>query len=47
MGGGKSVFKEASNHLKKAGFNRNQITTRIVTGVSSRAMAIMAVESFI
>lgn len=38
------VFEEASCHLEKAGFNRNQITTRMVTGVTSRAAAI-SVES--
>jgi nucleotide-binding universal stress UspA family protein len=36
----KSVFEEAHHYLEKAGFNRNQITTRLVTGVTSRAMAI-------
>ncbi|RLB84494.1 MAG: hypothetical protein DRH24_04845 [Deltaproteobacteria bacterium] len=35
------VFKEASGHLEKAGFNRNQITTRMITGVQSRAGAIV------
>ena len=35
-----SVFEEASRHLEKAGFNRNQITTRMVAGVTSRAVAI-------
>jgi nucleotide-binding universal stress UspA family protein len=36
----KSVFEEAHRYLEKAGFNRSQITTRTVTGVSSRAAAI-------
>ena len=36
-----SVFEEASRHLEKAGFNRKQITTRMVAGVSSRAGAII------
>ncbi len=35
-----SVFEEAHRCLEKAGFNRNQITTRLVTGVTSRAIAI-------
>jgi len=35
-----SVFEEAHRYLEKAGFNRNQITTRMVTGVTSRAEAI-------
>ena len=35
------VFEEASGHLEKAGFNSNQITTRMITGVSSRAGAIV------
>ena len=35
-----SVFEEASRHLEKASFNRNQITTSMVTGVTSRAAAI-------
>ena len=38
------VFEEASFHLEKAGFNSNQITTRMITGVPSRAGAIV-VES--
>ena len=36
-----SVFEETSSHLEKAGFNRNRITTRMVTGVPSRAGAII------
>jgi nucleotide-binding universal stress UspA family protein len=36
-----SVFEEASGHLEKAGVNRNRITTRMTTGVSSRAGAIV------
>ena len=32
---------EASVHLDKAGFNSNQITTRMITGVPSRAGAIV------
>ena len=35
------VFEKASGHLEKAGFNSNQITTRMITGVSSRAGAIV------
>jgi len=35
-----SVFEEAQRYLGKAGFNRNQITTRMDTGVISRAAAI-------
>ena len=35
-----SVFEGAHRYLEKAGFNRNQITTRMVTGVTSRAAAI-------
>jgi nucleotide-binding universal stress UspA family protein len=35
------VFEEASVHLEKAGFNSNQITTRMITGVPSRAGAIV------
>jgi len=35
------VFEEASGHLEKAGFNNNQITTRMITGVPSRAGAIV------
>ena len=35
------VFEEASGHLEKAGFNSNQITTRMITGVQSRAGAIV------
>lgn len=35
-----AVFEEATHHLVKAGLNRDQITTRIVTGVTSRAAAI-------
>jgi len=36
-----NVFQEASFHLEKAGFNSNQITTRMITGVPSRAGAIV------
>ena len=36
-----SVFEATSSHLEKAGFNRNRITTRMVTGVPSRAGAII------
>ena len=36
-----SVFEEAASHLEEAGVNRNRITTRIATGVSSRAGAIL------
>jgi len=35
-----SVFEEAHLYLEKAGFNRNQITTKLVAGVKSRALAI-------
>ncbi|MBW2576267.1 MAG: universal stress protein, partial [Deltaproteobacteria bacterium] len=35
------VFEKASGHLEKAGFNSNQITTRMITGVPSRAGAII------
>jgi len=35
------VFEEASGHLEEAGFNSNQITTRMITGVPSRAGAIV------
>ncbi len=35
------VFEKASGHLEKAGFNNNQITTRMITGVPSRAGAIV------
>jgi nucleotide-binding universal stress UspA family protein len=35
------VFEEAFGHLEKAGFNSNQITTRMITGVPSRAGAIV------
>ncbi|MEA1949216.1 MAG: universal stress protein [Thermodesulfobacteriota bacterium] len=35
------VFEEATGHLEKAGFNSNQITTRMITGVLSRAGAIV------
>ena len=35
-----SVFEEAHRYLEKAGFNRKQITTKLVTGVTSRALAI-------
>lgn len=37
-----SVFKEASGRLEKAGFARKQITTKLATGVLSRAGAIIA-----
>ncbi len=36
-----SVFEEASGYPEKAGFNSNHITTRMVTGVSSRAGVII------
>ena len=36
-----SVFKEATDHLEKAGFNRHRIHTRIVSQVPSRASAIV------
>ncbi|MEE8316924.1 MAG: universal stress protein [Syntrophobacteria bacterium] len=36
-----SVFEEGSSRLEKAGFGRNQITTRMATGVLSRAGAII------
>jgi len=36
-----SIFKEATTHLEKAGFNRNQINTKVVTKVPSRASAIV------
>ena len=35
------IFKEAVNQLEKAGFNRNQIDTRVVTRAPSRASAIV------
>ena len=35
------VFEEVSGHLEKAGFNSNQITTRMITGVPGRAGAIV------
>ena len=35
------VFKEAFRHLEKAGFNSNQIATRMIAGVPSRAGAIV------
>jgi nucleotide-binding universal stress UspA family protein len=35
------IFKEAADHLEKAGFNRSQIHTRIVGQVPSRASAIV------
>jgi nucleotide-binding universal stress UspA family protein len=35
------VFEEASSRLEKAGFGRKQITTRMATGVLSRAGAII------
>lgn len=36
-----SVFETASSHLKEAGFNRNQIDLRSVTGAHSRAAVII------
>ncbi|MGD8448745.1 MAG: universal stress protein [Desulfobacterales bacterium] len=36
-----SVLETASRHLENAGFNRNQISVRVVTGVNSRAGAII------
>ena len=36
-----SIFKAAAENLEKAGFNRHQIHTRIVTQVPSRANAIV------
>ncbi|MCJ7539405.1 MAG: universal stress protein [Desulfobacterales bacterium] len=36
-----AIFKEATTHLEKAGFNRNQINTRVVTKAPSRANAIV------
>ncbi len=36
-----SVFEEASGHLEDAGFNRNQIAVKMVTGAHSRAAAII------
>ncbi len=36
-----SIFKKAIKHLEKAGFNRHQIQTKIVTEVPSRASAIV------
>jgi nucleotide-binding universal stress UspA family protein len=36
-----SIFKEATTRLEKAGFNRDQINTKIVTKVPSRASAIV------
>ena len=35
------ALETAYSHLKKAGFNSNQITTRMITGVPSRAGAIV------
>jgi nucleotide-binding universal stress UspA family protein len=35
------VFETASSHLEEAGFNRNQINVRSVTGAHSRAAAII------
>ena len=35
------VFQEATRVLTKAGFNQDQITTNLITGVSSRAGAIV------
>jgi nucleotide-binding universal stress UspA family protein len=37
----KSVFETASSHLEAAGFNRNQIDVRSVTGAHSRAAVII------
>ncbi len=37
----KSVFEKATGRLEKVGFGRNQITTRMATGVLSRAGAII------
>ena len=36
-----SVFETASRHLEKAGFNRNQIDLKTVTGAHSRAAVII------
>ena len=36
-----SAFEMACSHLEKAGFNRNQIAVRMVTGAHSRAVAII------
>ncbi|MEJ2656363.1 MAG: universal stress protein [Desulfobacterales bacterium] len=36
-----SIFKNAADHLEKAGFNRNQIPTTVVKEVPSRASAIV------
>ena len=36
-----SIFEEGSSRLKKAGLSRSQITTRLATGVLSRAGAII------
>jgi nucleotide-binding universal stress UspA family protein len=36
-----SVIKTASSHLEEAGFNGNQISVKTVTGVHSRAAAII------
>lgn len=36
-----SLFKEAFVHLEKAGFNRHQINTKIVTKAASRSSAIV------
>jgi len=36
-----SVLETASNNLEKAGFNRNQIDVKMVTGTHSRAVAII------
>ena len=36
-----SVFETASRHLEEAGFNRNQIDLKTVTGVHSRAAVII------
>ncbi len=36
-----SIFREATVHLETAGFNRNQIHTKVVTDASSRSSAIV------
>lgn len=36
-----SVFEEASSRLQRAGFDGNQVTTRMATGVLSRAGAVI------
>jgi len=37
-----SIFKESTDYLEKAGFNQNQINTKVVTKVPSRSSAIIA-----